>query len=135
MSGSIRMLATTACVLAVFATACGGGSQQSSSTSTPATTTASTTAAPTAGTSAPAAGAQITIEGFKYNEITVAPGAEVTVVNKDSAEHTVTSDTAGAFDKEVHGGETVTFTAPTQPGTYPYHCTYHPSMHGTLIVK
>jgi plastocyanin len=26
-------------------------------------------------------------------------------------------------------------TAPSQPGEYPFHCSYHPNMHGTLIVK
>jgi len=24
---------------------------------------------------------------------------------------------------------------PNEPGTYTFHCTYHPSMHGTLTVK
>jgi plastocyanin len=27
------------------------------------------------------------------------------------------------------------FKAPTTPGTYPFHCTIHPDMHGSLIVK
>ncbi|MGI8612722.1 MAG: cupredoxin domain-containing protein [Nocardioidaceae bacterium] len=40
------------------------------------------------------------------------------------------------FDVNVTaGGGTATFTAPTKPGSYPYHCTYHSSMHGTLVVK
>ena len=28
-----------------------------------------------------------------------------------------------------------TFTAPTEPGTYPYHCIFHGNMHGTITVK
>jgi plastocyanin len=65
----------------------------------------------------------------------VPPGAQITIKNDDSAEHSVTSDTAGKFDVEVEGMEQGTLTAPTEPGEYAYHCTYHPSMHGTLIVK
>jgi plastocyanin len=67
--------------------------------------------------------------------ITVPPGAQITIKNDDSAEHSVTSDTAGKFDVHVDGGEQGTLTAPTEPGEYAFHCTYHPSMHGTLIVK
>lgn len=66
--------------------------------------------------------------------LTVAPGATVTVVNSDSAEHSVTADTDKAFDVDVDGKGTATFTAPTKPGTYAYHCSYHPSMHGELVV-
>ena len=84
---------------------------------------------------APATAATITIDNFKFSDVTVPPGAQVTVVNNDSAEHSVTSDTGGAFDVEVDGKKQVTFTAPAQPGTYPFHCTYHPSMHGTLTVQ
>ena len=56
-------------------------------------------------------------------------------VNMDAAAHTVTADEGSAFDVQVNGGGTATFTAPTKPGSYAYHCTYHPGMHGTLVVK
>ncbi|MEO5781477.1 UNVERIFIED_ORG: plastocyanin [Arthrobacter sp. UYEF10] len=68
--------------------------------------------------------------------LTVAPGAIVTVTNMDSAGHTVTADLGQAFDVDVRGsGGTATFTAPSAPGSYAHHCTYHPNMRGTLIVK
>ena len=52
--------------------------------------------------------------------VTVAPGAEVTVKNDDTAEHSVTSQTEGVFDEHVDGGEQDTFTAPTEPGEYAF---------------
>jgi plastocyanin len=73
--------------------------------------------------------------GQRGKPITVSPGAQVTIKNDDSAEHSVTSDTAGKFNVEVEGKEQGTLTAPTEPGEYAFHCTYHPSMHGTLTVK
>ena len=82
------------------------------------------------------AGATITIANMSFGDpVTVAPGAEVTVKNDDTAEHSVTSETEGVFDEHVDGGEQDTFTAPTEPGEYAFYCTYHPSMKGTLIVK
>ncbi|MET3923503.1 cupredoxin domain-containing protein [Arthrobacter sp. UYEF20] len=112
----------------------GGGSPAppSSSASPGATATVSQ------GTGSPAnAAASITIKDFEYGTpITVSPGATVAVTNMDSAAHTVTADAGSAFDVDVKGsGGTGTFTAPMQPGSYPYHCTYHPGMHGTLTVK
>lgn len=79
----------------------------------------------------------ITIKDFAFGDpITVSPGAAVTVTNQDSADHTVTADQGQAFDAKVKGsGGTATFTAPSQPGTYAFHCTYHPNMHGKLTVK
>ena len=86
-------------------------------------------------TSVQASGATIAISGMKFTSpASVAPGATVTVTNSDGAEHTVTADAGNAFNVEVEGKETATFTAPTQPGTYAFHCTYHPTMHGQLIV-
>ena len=126
------------CLVAAFATACGGSN---TSTQEPETGTATATASPTATaeqTSGPAAAgaATITIASMSFGEpITVSPGAQITIKNDDSAEHSVTSDTAGKFDVEVEGKEQGTLTAPTEPGEYAFHCTYHPSMHGTLIVK
>lgn len=116
-------------VIAALATACGGSSGTSQTTDT-ATSSAAASESPAA------AGATLTIEGMAFGEpLTVAPGTEITIANNDSAEHSVTSDTAGAFDVEVDGHEKKTLTAPTQPGEYPFHCKYHPNMKGTLIVK
>ena len=74
------------------------------------------------------------ISGFAYQvPASVSPGATVSVMNMDGEAHTVTAD-EGAFDVVVAGGATSTFTAPTTPGTYAFHCTYHANMHGVLVV-
>ena len=73
--------------------------------------------------------------GFQPGTLTVAPGATVTVHNEDSAAHTVTATGAKAFDTgDIAGNATTTFTAPTKTGTYPYICSIHNYMQGTLIV-
>jgi plastocyanin len=64
----------------------------------------------------------------------VQPGAKVMVTNEDSTAHTVTSDESGLFDVNVDAGKTVMLTVPDKAGSYPFHCTYHPQMHGTLKV-
>lgn len=90
------------------------------------------------GGSAPAAAADtITIADFAFSgPLTVSPGAKVTVTNKDSVMHTVTADSAGGFDVTVPAGGSATFTAPSAPGSYAFHCSIHPSMkHAMLIVK
>lgn len=77
----------------------------------------------------------MTIKNFKYQTPkSVAPGAKVTVKNMDSTTHTVTVDKGGSFDVSIPGGASATFTAPTKPGKYPFHCKYHSDMHGTLVV-
>lgn len=80
--------------------------------------------------------AKMTIKDFKYQvPKSVAPGAKITVTNKDSAAHTVTADGKGDFDLKVAPGATETFTAPKTPGTYKIKCTYHANMSGKLVVK
>jgi plastocyanin len=122
-------------LVAAIVTAC-GGSESAEEATTPEATAAPTTAQAAPDTRAPAAaGATITIENMAFGEpLTVAPGAEITVANNDSAEHSVTSQTAGAFDLHVDGQQKATLIAPSQPGEYPFYCIYHPSMKGTLIV-
>lgn len=81
-------------------------------------------------------GSTITIQNFAFSPGTlrVAPGAQVSVTNKDNVAHTVSS-TTGAFDTgDVQGGTSTHFTAPKKPGTYPYRCDIHQFMTGTLIV-
>lgn len=95
------------------------------------------TTSPAATAASESATTAITIRDFAYGPPLVVPaGAALTVTNMDSAEHTVSADDGSAFDVEVKGsGGTATFTAPSKPGTYAYHCRYHPNMHGTLTVR
>jgi plastocyanin len=80
--------------------------------------------------------ATITIKNFGFpGPPTVSAGSTVTVSNLDAQAHTVTSDDGSSFDVEIAGGGTATFTAPARPGTYAYHCAFHPNMHGTLVVR
>ncbi len=130
----IFMFLAATTLIAGVVTACGG----SSSTSGSKDTAAATASATATSENAPAAttGPTITIASMAFGEpLTVAPGTEINVVNNDSVEHSVTSDTSGAFDVEVDGNGKKTLTAPSQPGEYPFHCKYHPNMKGTLIVK
>jgi len=75
---------------------------------------------------------------FQPSSITVAKGGTVTWTNNDPVPHTVTSVSvpygASAFDSgQMNYTATfkVTFTV---DGTYNYVCSYHPWMHGTVIV-
>ncbi|HVC27163.1 MAG TPA: cupredoxin domain-containing protein [Nitrososphaerales archaeon] len=75
-------------------------------------------------------------QSYSPNPVTVVVGVNNTVtwVNNDSAPHTVTAND-GSFDSgnmAPTGAFTFTFTT---PGTYHYHCIYHPWMVGTIIVK
>jgi plastocyanin len=69
--------------------------------------------------------------------MTVKPGQKVTVTNKDAVAHTLTDKNTNLFDTGTIDGSggTGTFTAPTKPGSYPFGCTFHPNMHGTLTVQ
>jgi plastocyanin len=92
-------------------------------------------ATPSAATSVAEGAALITIADFGYTTTgTIEPGGEVTITNQDNVGHTVTSDEDGVFDITVAPGQSVTFTAPDEPGDYPYHCTPHPNMVSVLSV-
>jgi plastocyanin len=119
-------------LVAAVATACGG----SGTTEKTSSATATATASPTASAPATAGAATITIAKMNFGEpVTVSPGAQVAIKNGDSVEHSVTSDTSGQFNVDVEANQGGTLTAPSAPGEYKFHCTYHPSMHGTLTVK
>lgn len=82
-------------------------------------------------------GTTITIKNFSFSPstLTVAPGATVTVHNEDPATHTVTADSNAFNTGDIGSGRTVTFKAPTAPGTYPYICMIHQFMQATLVVR
>ena len=71
---------------------------------------------------------------YNPNRIEINIGDKVTWINDDSSPHTVTSSNDSAFDSDVlMRGETFSFTFDKE-GEYPYFCTLHPSMVGTVIV-
>jgi len=85
----------------------------------------------------PAAPSKATVslanKAFSPRTVTIAAGGVVTWTNHDSMPHTVTS-TSGAFNSPIlNSGGTFKQTF-TKPGTYPYICTLHSGMGGTVIV-
>ncbi|MCB1271642.1 MAG: cupredoxin domain-containing protein [Microthrixaceae bacterium] len=72
---------------------------------------------------------------FDRATVTVEPGDTVRWVNTSNIEHRLVrddGDSVVASDLEPGGSEEVTFAA---PGAYEFHCTIHPSMHGTVTVR
>jgi plastocyanin len=115
IAGLIVFISLTAC-------SSGGNSTISSTTTEKATSSASANA--------------VAIANFAFSPttLTVKAGTTVTWTNSDSATHTVTSDN-GVFDSgSMANGKTYSFTF-NQTGTFPYHCTFHPSMKATVIVQ
>jgi plastocyanin len=76
--------------------------------------------------------------------LTVKKGDKITVTNKDTLPHTVTSgagptdpNSAKQFDTSIlEAGATADIeTTNINPGEYPFHCTVHPYMLGKLVVQ
>lgn len=122
------LLAMTVAVLGLVV-GCGGGAGSSAGGGS------GSVAAPTA-PSEPTSSNTIVIKDFSYTptSVTVAPGTKITVVNQDQAPHTVTTNDKSVNSGTIEGGQRGEITAPSKPGTYPYICTIHPYMTGTLIV-
>jgi plastocyanin len=127
-----------ACLCALALAACGSSGSSSSSGATTGATTEATTGSATSSSAAgggAASASVITIKDFVFTTPdSVSPGATITVENMDSTAHTVTSDDGDSFDDPAKEGRT-SFTAPMEPGSYPFHCNIHPEMHGVLVVK
>ncbi|MFB2769144.1 cupredoxin family copper-binding protein [Pelatocladus sp. BLCC-F211] len=81
------------------------------------------------------ADATVKIHNFKFEPANLAIGVGKTVqfINVDEEPHTATA-TDGTFNsKALDTNQTWNYTA-TKPGTYPYICSIHPFMKGTLTV-
>jgi plastocyanin len=132
-----RVVFVPLCAVAVAAlSACGssGSSAGAASVSATAATGSGSSSASGSGTTA-SPPAVIAIKDFGFTTPhSVSPGATVTVNNMDAVAHTVTADIGGAFDDPAPPGSS-SFTAPTKPGSYPFHCSIHPQMHEILVVR
>jgi plastocyanin len=117
----IRPPLLAAAVAGALLAGCGGGGDSSA----------------TAKSSSGAAADAVTISNFKFSPgtITIKRGAQVTVTNSDSTAHTATSDDGSSFDTgDIDPGSSKTITV-SKPGSYSYHCSIHPFMHGELVVR
>ncbi len=121
---SLALIAGTALLLA----GCGGGNNPSASANS---SRSSSQAASGASSSA------VKISNFKFApaSVTVKQGARVTVTNEDSAAHTATADDGHSFDSGTLAQGAAQTISVSKPGTYAYHCSIHPFMHGTLVVN
>jgi len=83
-----------------------------------------------------AASAEVKIDNFVFGPqtVTVPVGTTVTWTNHDDIPHTVVS-TEGAFKSKVRDTDEKFSYTFTKAGTYPYYCSVHPKMTGTVVVK
>lgn len=80
--------------------------------------------------------ATVKIRNFKFEpaNLTIVEGKTVQFINEDEEPHTATS-TDGSFNsKALDTNQTWNYTA-TKSGTFPYICSIHPFMKGTLTVN
>jgi plastocyanin len=86
---------------------------------------------------APSPAAIVHIKNFAYTPgtVTIKTGDVVQFVNDDPVAHTVTAADAAGFDSGNMDEHAVWRHAFTKAGTYPYLCTYHTYMKGTVVVK
>ena len=118
-------LALLAALLLTFGilAGCGGSS-----------TSATTSGGGKAGAASNAVQVIMANRSYDPQQVTVKVGDTVTWVNQDTPKHDVVADNgefkSNLFDK----GGTFSFTF-TKTGTYPYHCSIHPGMVGTVVVQ
>jgi plastocyanin len=157
---SMRLLLVIVGAL-VLLTACGGASTATSGASTastsnnaaaaqptptvaqptPTPTIAQPTPTPMVAQSVPVAGSPQTISivngsdgsfGFSPATLTIKTGTTVIWKNVSSTAHTVTTDDGSTADSgTIPAGGTFQFTFKT-PGSFSYHCNYHPYMRATV---
>ena len=77
-----------------------------------------------------------TMVGLQYAQpvLEIAVGTTIEWKNEDPVAHTVTADDNGFDSGLIESGQVWRYTF-TRPGTYAYHCTPHPFMKGTVVVK
>jgi plastocyanin len=85
---------------------------------------------------APAKNVEIKIDNFSFapGTFTVAVGTTVTWINHDDIPHTAVS-TDGVFKSKVMDTDEKFSYTFTKAGTYPYFCSVHPKMTGTIVVQ
>jgi plastocyanin len=126
-----RPLAALVAALTVLALATACGSDSAAGGGAPSATPPASTGSAPAGS-----GSTVEIDNFMFMPATLTVPAGTTVSWKfdDSTQHTVTADDNSFTSPPMSGGQTFTHTF-TAAGTVTYHCSIHPFMTGTIVVK
>lgn len=123
----------SALAVSILLAACSGGR----ATTTPAAATSGATTAgictePAAGTPADV---DATVSGNTWGPVSAAVGDVISWTNADSVPHKVGLDDGSCtMSANITGGapQSLVFTA---AGSYPFHCTIHSSMKGTIVIS
>lgn len=75
----------------------------------------------------------ISSSAFGPSSLTVKAGTTVTWTNNDYTTHTVTSNNGSFGSSDMKYGDSFSYTFGSA-GTFAYHCIYHSSMTGTIVV-
>jgi plastocyanin len=91
--------------------------------------------APAPASNSPAHTDQVQITNFAFAPavITVVAGTTVTWTNEDTTQHDVYAPPVGLQSPVLNQNDSYTHTF-SSPGRYPYICSIHPFMHGTVVV-
>lgn len=126
-------LAAISTVLA-SAIACGGYSSSPPGSPSPTPSPAPAPGTPSSSVVIPVGAESLGNRAFVPGDLDIAVGTTVTWVNNDSTSHTSTSNGVGWNSGTIAPGRQFSF-AFQNPGTFPYRCTIHPGMVGTVVVR
>jgi len=133
----MKKAVATALVLSVMLLVVAGcGGQQSYQSPTPPASSGGGGSSTGGGGDAAAASANVAIANFAFDPatVTVKVGGKVTWKNDDSAPHQVYSDDGSIKGPEMQQGASFDYTF-AKAGTFPYYCSLHKNMKGTVVVK
>ena len=127
---------------AVLVAGCGGSDSGTAKPETAVSTSPTTLANGTVTATNAGGNSAVNVKQFQFMpaELAVKAGTNVTWTNQDDILHTATSGATpgsadGKFDGQMDGPGKSFSHAFDQPGRYPYFCSRHTSMTGTVVVE
>ena len=130
---SLRVIITAVVVLS--AVACGSDYSSPPTSPSPSPSPAPNPApGPSASITIPVGAERLGNRAFTPPDLNIEAGTTVTWMNTDRESHTSTSDAAGWNSGTVGAGQQFSFTF-QNAGRFTYHCSLHPSMVGTVVVR
>ena len=125
-----RGLATL--LTAVALAACSGTSSPAATQGAGPTTASSAVCADSTGTTT----VDATVGGFQWGPVSAKVGDVITWTNTDSANHRVGLDDGSCtMSGDIAGGGGKASLVFSVAGTYPFHCTIHQTMKGTITIS